>query len=215
MSAREAHMQKAPDPILYKDLAEAKAALARHGIVIIRSIETDLEPAIMVEARDAISASPQALEELDEGELDELMDDIRKKALKSADDLKRLYTRVLAQLGTEYIVDVVKDLDGIEALFTWERAAKSVDPVNDRLAEAGFGPIRLQDPEAISESFALELNERWPVSFSRFRDLANEAAGRQAEADAARKKTASAARGRPQGKSRRSKGKPKAKKKSG
>lgn len=215
MSGREAHMQKALDPILYKDLAEAKAALARHGIVIIRSIETDLEPAIMVEARDAFSSSPEVLEDLDESELDELMDDIRKKALKSAADLKRLYTRVLAQLGTEYIVDLVKDLDGIEALFTWKRVAKSVDPVNNRLAEVGLGPIRLQDPEAISESFALELDERWPMSFSRFRDLANEAAGQLAEADTARKKAAGAARGRPKGKSRRSKGKAKAKKKSG
>lgn len=169
-------METALDPIIYKDLAEAKAALARHGIVIIRSIETDLEPAIMVEARNRIASSPRVLRELDEEQLDALMGDLRKKAMRSATDLRKLYTRVLAQLGTEYIGDLVKELDGISAVFTWDRVEKSVETVNARLSKAGFDPIRLQDPETISESFALELGERWPKSFETFRRLATEAA---------------------------------------
>ena len=119
-------METALDPIVYKDLAEAKAALARHGIVIIRSIETDLEPAIMMEARNRIASSPQVLRTLDEEQLDALMEGLRKKAMKSAADLRKLYTRVLAQLGTEYVGDLVKELDGIATLFTWDRVAKSV-----------------------------------------------------------------------------------------
>lgn len=169
-------MEKALDPIKYKDLAEAKAALARHGIVIIRSIETDLEPAIMVEARSRIASSPHVLKDINEEELDALMEDLRKKAMRSAADLRKLYTRVLAQLGTEYIGDLVKDLDGISTLFTWNRVEKSLDKVNARLANAGFDPIQLEGPESLSESFALELNEKWPASFARFRQLASEAA---------------------------------------
>ncbi|UCE91751.1 MAG: hypothetical protein JSV90_00945 [Methanobacteriota archaeon] len=169
-------METALDPIIYKDLAEAKAALARHGIVIIRSIETDLGPAIIAEARNRVASSPQVLRGLDEEQLDALMEDLRKKAMRSAANLRKLYTRVLAQLGTEYIGDLVKELDGISALFTWDRVEKSVDTVNARLSEAGFDPIALQDPEAVSESFSLELSERWPRSFATFRQLADEAA---------------------------------------
>jgi hypothetical protein len=185
-------MESALDPIMYKDLAEAKAALARHGIVIIRSIETDLEPAIIVEARNRIASSPRVLKDIDEGDLDKLMEDLRKKAMRSAANLRKLYTRVLAQLGTEYIGDLVKDLDGIAGLFTWDRVAKSVDTVNARLAEAGFDPIALQGPETVSESFALELNERWPGSFARFRELANEAARQLGDSGDALKKAAPA-----------------------
>ena len=185
-------METALDPIMYKDLAEAKAALARHGIVIIRSIETDLEPAIMMEARNRIVSSPQVLRTLDEEQLDALMEGLRKKAMKSAADLRKLYTRVLAQLGTEYVGDLVKELDGIATLFTWDRVAKSVDGVNARLAKAGLEPIRLQDPEAVSESFALELNEKWPKSFATFRQLANDAAKQLEGTAAAQEKRASA-----------------------
>lgn len=183
-------MEKALDPIVYKDLVEAKAALARHGIVIIRSIETDLEPAIMVEARNRIASSPHVLEDIDEEDLDKLMEDLRKKAIKSAVNLRKLYTRVLAQLGTEYIGDLVKDLDGIAGLFTWDRVAKSTDTVNACLADAGFDPVNLQGPETVSESFALELNERWPASFTRFRELANEAARQLGVSGDARRKAA-------------------------
>lgn len=169
-------METVLDPIKYKDLAEAKAALARHGIVIIRSIETDLEPAIMVEARNRIASSPHVLKEFDDEQLDALMEDLRKKAMRSTANLRKLYTRVLAQLGTEYIGDLVKELDGISALFTWERIEKSLDNVNARLTKAGFDPIQLDGPETLSESFALELSEKWPSSFARFRQLASDAA---------------------------------------
>ncbi|MDH3365162.1 MAG: hypothetical protein OEM29_04060 [Thermoplasmata archaeon] len=169
-------MQKAIDPALYRDLSESKAALARHGIVIIRSIEADLGPAMISATRDSISASPEALSGMSDEELDEFMEGLRKTAMKSAKDLRVLYIRLLAQLGTEYIGDLVKELDGIEKLFTWERVSKSVDPINKRLAKAGFRPMRLPHAEAVSASFALELNERWPTAFDRFKGLACEAA---------------------------------------
>jgi hypothetical protein len=169
-------MQRTIDPRQYKDLAESKAALARHGIVIIRSIELDLEPAIMSGARDSMASSPNALGEMNDEQLDEFMEGLRKAAMKSAKDLRALYIRLLAQLGTEYIGDLVKELDGIERLFTWERVLKSTEPVNKRLSKAGFRPIRLQHAQAVSESFAVELNERWPVAFDRFKGLACEAA---------------------------------------
>lgn len=164
------------DPILYKDLVEAKAALARHGIVIIRSIEVDLEPAIMKEVKDSLSSAPKALREMDEQELDKLMEGLRRSAMKSSRDLVSLYTRLLAQLGTEYIGDLVKELDGIRKLFTWERVEKAADPVNKKLTKAGFGAIELPSAELVSDAFALELNEKWPVAFTRFRGLATQAA---------------------------------------
>jgi hypothetical protein len=169
-------MQRTIDPRQYKDLAESKAALARHGIVIIRSIEMDLEPAIMSAARDSMASSPNALGNMDDAQLDEFMEGLRKAAMKSAKDLRGLYIRLLAQLGTEYIGDLVKELDGIGRLFTWERVLKSTEPVNKRLSKAGFRPIRLSRAQAVSESFAVELNERWPVAFDRFKGLACEAA---------------------------------------
>jgi len=169
-------MQRTVDPRHYKDLAESKAALARHGIVIIRSIEMDLEPAIMSAARDSMASSPNALGGMDDEQLDEFMEGLRKAAMKSAKDLRGLYIRLLAQLGTEYIGDLVKELDGIGKLFTWERVLRSTEPVNKRLSKAGFRPIRLPRAQAVSESFAVELNERWPVAFDRFKGLACEAA---------------------------------------
>lgn len=66
------------DPGLLRDLTEAKAALARHGIVIIRTIETELEPAIMAEAKDSVASSPRKLVKLKEDELDRFMEDLRK-----------------------------------------------------------------------------------------------------------------------------------------
>jgi len=164
------------DPILTKDLAEAKAALARHGIVIIRYVETDLEPAVMVEVKNSISSSPGVLRGMDEEEFDKLMEGLRKAAMKSSKDLVKLHTRLLAQLGTEHVEDLVKELDGINTLFTWKRVSKAVDPVNRKLVKAGFDAIHLSGAEAVSDAFALELNERWPVAFTRFKDLAREAA---------------------------------------
>jgi hypothetical protein len=169
-------MQRTIDPRQYKDLAESKAALARHGIVIIRSIEMDLEPAIISAARDSMASSPNALGEMNDEQLDEFMEGLRKAAMKSAKDLRRLYIRLLAQLGTEYIGDLVKELDGIGKLFTWKRVLKSTETVNKHLSKAGFRPIRLSRAQAVSESFAVELNERWPVAFYRFKGLACEAA---------------------------------------
>lgn len=164
------------DPILTKDLAEAKAALARHGIVIIRYVETDLEPAVMVEVKNSISSSPGVLRGMDEEEFDKLMEGLRKAAMKSSKDLVKLHTRLLAQLGTEHVEDLVKELDGINTLFTWKRVSKAVDPVNRKLVKAGFDAIHLSGAEAVSDAFALELNERWPIAFTRFKDLAREAA---------------------------------------
>ena len=74
----------------------------------------------------------------------------------------------------------------------WDRVGKSVDAVNARLSEAGFEPIRLQDPEVVSESFALELSEKWPKSFATFRRLADEAARQLEGAPAAPQKKAPA-----------------------
>ena len=164
------------NPLLYKDLVEAKAALARHGIVLIRFVETDLEPAIMTGVKDSITSSPGVLKDMDEQELNKLMEGLRKTAMRSSTDLAKLYTQLLAQLGTEYIGDLVKELDGIGKLFTWERVEKATDPVNRKLGKAGFEAIDLRGAEAVSEAFAVELNERWPAAFVRFRDLARQAA---------------------------------------
>lgn len=169
-------MGPVPDPILFKDLADAKAALTRHGIVIIRSVETDLEPAMMTAARDSIASSPATLKEMDEEELDRLMESLRKAAMKSSGDLAELYTRLLSQIGTEDIVELVKELEGIRKLFTWDRMVKAADPLNRRLKKAGFDRLEMSAPSCVSESFRLELEERLPSAFSRFRDLARAAA---------------------------------------
>jgi hypothetical protein len=170
------HMAEILDSILRKDVAEAKAALARHGIVIIRQLETDLEPAIIAEAKNSIVSSPEVLSGMSDEELDKLMEGLRKVAMRSTKELVTLHTRLLAQLGTEGLGDLVKELDGIGRLFTWERVSKTVDPVNRRLTKAGFDAIRLSGAETVSDAFALELNERWPAAFSRFSILAKEAA---------------------------------------
>lgn len=168
-------MKAVLDPMLYKELAESKAALARHGIVIIRSVEVDLGPAMMTEVRDSIASSPGVLSGMDEQQLDRLMEDLRKTAMKSSKDLARLYTRLLAQLGTEYIGDLAKELDGIGKLFTWDRVSKATDPVNRKLTKAGFEGVALSSAENVSEAFALELNEKWPAAFVRFRELTTKA----------------------------------------
>ena len=172
------------DPGLLRDLVEAKAAVARHGIVIIRTIETELEPALMAEAKSSMASSPRKLAQLDEDELDKFTDSLRKAAMKSAGELKELHIRLLAKLGTEYIGDLVKELEGIGELFRWVRISKTIEPVNQKLADKGFAPIELSGPEAISESFAVELQEKWPPAFERFKALADEAAKRIAEQEA-------------------------------
>jgi hypothetical protein len=163
------------DPGLLRDLTEAKAALARHGIVIIRTIETELEPAIMAEAKDSVASSSRKLARLKEDELDRVMEDLRKASMRSAKELVSLYTRLLAKLGTEYLGDLIKELEGIDQLFKWSRIEKAVEPVNDILVENGFERIRLGNPEDLSDAFKVELEEKWNSAFVRFRLIAEQA----------------------------------------
>lgn len=169
-------MAGALDPRLRKDLGEAKAALARHGIVILRGVETELEPAVMVAVRDSLASSPGKLRGMSDDQLDAFMEKARKAAVRSAKDLSVLHTHLLAKLGTEYIGDLVDELEGIDQLFKWERIAKAAEPVDALLAEKGFRPVDMSGPGDVSEAFALELEERWPEAFKRFRALAEEAA---------------------------------------
>ena len=163
------------DPGLLRDLIEAKAAVARHGIVLIRSIENDLAPAIVAEARDSMAASPRKLSQMTEGELDKYLLRIRKRAMKASDDLVDLHKRLLSRLGTDNLVELQKDLEGIGQLYSWERIGKTVDEINPILSEKGFGRIELGDPTALSEEFAIELQQKWPAAFGRFSKLAKEA----------------------------------------
>jgi hypothetical protein len=174
-------MVMALDSGLVRDLGEAKGALARHGIVILRAIETELEPAIMAGAKSSMASSPGKLGKMDDDELDKFSDKLRKTAMKSAEELKDLYVRLLANLGTESIPDLSKELEGIGQLFRWERIRQSVDPVNARLAEEGFGPVVLEGPGELSEGFEMELVQRWPPAFERFKKLVDEAAKRLEE----------------------------------
>ncbi len=169
-----ARMSYSIDPVLLKDLTEAKAALARHGIVIIRGVETDLEPAIMAEVKDSMASSPKRLAQLKDAELDRYSEALRKAAMGSAHELRDLYTRLLAKLGTEFPVELVKELEGIDQLFKWERISRSVQPVNDILVGKGFSPVELSGPEALSDAFKVELEERWETAFTRFKLLAEQ-----------------------------------------
>lgn len=164
------------DPALLRDLTEAKAALTRHGIVIIRAVESELEPAIMAEVRDSLQASPRKLAQLKEFELDVFVEKLREAAAGSAEELKLLYTRLLAKLGTENVVEVVNELEGIGQLFKWERIAKAQAQVNALLEAKGFKPVALAGPEDVSDGFKLELEDRWDSAFSRFKTLAERAA---------------------------------------
>ena len=172
------------DPGLLRDLTEAKAALARHGIVIIRTIETELEPAIMAEARDSVASSPRKLAKLKEDELDRFMEDLRKVSMKSANELASLYTRLLAKLGTEHLGELVRELEGIDQLFKWSRIEKAVEPVNEILVENGFREIELGNPEDLSDAFKVELEEKWNSAFVRFRLIAEQAVEEMKRQDA-------------------------------
>ncbi|MCX6657596.1 MAG: hypothetical protein NTY62_02750 [Euryarchaeota archaeon] len=172
------------DPGLLRDLTEAKAALARHGIVIIRTIETELEPAIMAEARDSVASSSRKLAKLKEDELDRFMEDLRKASMKSAKELASLYTRLLAKLGTEYLGDLVKELEGIDQLFKWSRIEKAAEPVNEILVENGFRKVQLGNPEDLSDAFKVELEEKWNSAFVRFRLIAEQAVEEMKRQDA-------------------------------
>ena len=174
-------MEYTLEPGLYKDLTEAKADLARHGIVLLRTIETDLEPAIMSAVRDSLASSRGRLSKLDDDALDALVEKLRKTAQGEANDLKDLYTRLLARFGREFVGDLSKDLEGIGELFSWERISRSVEPVNKLLEKHGFELVELSDPSDISESFKMELEEKWATSFARFRTLVGRAAAEIAE----------------------------------
>jgi hypothetical protein len=174
------------EPALSRDLSEAKAALARHGIVIIRALEDELEPAIMAEIRDSLQASPRKLAQIGEDDLDEYIDQLREAAEKPSDELRALYTRLIAKLGTEEIPELAKELEGIDQLFRWDRVAKVLDPVNRQLAAKGFRPIALDGPQDISEDFRLEFAEKWSSAYERFKKLVDQAADeikRQEEGD--------------------------------
>ena len=189
------------DPGLQRDLGEAKGALARHGIVIIRAIETELEPAIMSAAKSSMASSPKELDTMDEDELDRFTEKLRRTALKSADELKVLYVRLLGKLGNESAPALVEDLEGIGELFKWGRIQESAHPVDVELESKGFGPVTFEGPGDLSEGFELELEQRWPPAFERFKALVEEAAKRLEEADNAPAK--------PQGQKRTKKSKPK------
>jgi hypothetical protein len=186
------------DPGLLRDLKEAKAALTRHGIVIIRTIETELEPAIMAEARDSVASSPRKLAKLKEDELDRFMEDLRKASMKSAKELASLYTRLLAKLGTEHLGDLVKELEGMDQLFKWSRIEKAAEPVNEILVENGFRKIQLGNPEDLNDAFKVELEEKWNSAFVRFRLIAEQAVEEMKRQDANEKSgTESEGRKRP------------------
>ncbi len=164
------------DPATSKTLVETESDVARHGIVIIRTIETELVPAMMAASRDSLESSPRKLARLDEDELDDLVQTLRKAAMKSAKELTKLYTRVLAKLGNEDLLELEKDLEGVDQLFRWDRIAMAAEPVNVILTERGFSRLELSGPEEVADSLRLELEEKWQPAFSRFSDAVRAAA---------------------------------------
>lgn len=173
------------DPALERDLTEARSDVARHGIVIIRGIETELAPALVSEARRSMASSPRKLAQMDDEELDRYTEKVRKAAMKAAGDLAGLYTRLLAKLGAERVDVLAKEIEGIGQLMTWDRIAQSAEAVNDHLAEKGFGKIQLEGPEALSDAFEVELEEKWPRAFKRLEALVHEGARLLAQEGAA------------------------------
>ena len=181
-------------PGLLRDITEAKAALARHGIVIIRTIETELEPAMMAEAKDSLAASPRKLAQLKDEDLDRFMEGLRKTSMKAVKELSDLYTRLLSKLGTERTVELSKELEGIDQLFKWGRIEKSVESVNEILTEKGFRPIDIAGPEDLSDAFKVELEEKWNSAFARFKLLTEQAAEEIGRQDAEGRTTTSSAK---------------------
>jgi hypothetical protein len=163
-------------PGLERDLVAARAALARHGVVIIRTIESELEPAVMAAVRGAVASSGKNLSALDEDALDRLMDDARKAVRDSSEDLQRLYTRLLAKLGVEDVRELLPELEGMDQLFRWDRVLQVSEAVNPVLAGRGFSSVELAGPEELSDAFKVELEERWPAAFAQFRTTAEAAA---------------------------------------
>jgi len=159
------------DAVLRKELAEARAAVARHGVVIVRAIEEDLVPAIMAAARDSLSASPRGLSKLGEKALDNLVGNLREVASKEALELRDVYVRVLADIGGQEPKELTKTIDGIEQLFEWERIARTSEPVSRTLVDRGLRPLQLAGPGDVSDSFEIELTVKWPAAVQRLRDL--------------------------------------------
>jgi len=172
------------DPVTAKGLVEAEGDVARHGVVIIRTLETDLAPSIMAAARDSMESSPRRLARLTEEDLDELVQTIRKASLKSARELTKLYTRVLSRLGKKDVIELERDLEGVDQLFKWPRIAEAVGPVSTILVEHGFSPAELSGPDEVSEGLSLELEGKWRPAFARF-STAVRAAAVRARAEAA------------------------------
>lgn len=160
------------DAVLRKDLAEAKAAVARHGIVLVRAIEKDLVPAMMAAVRDSLSSSPERLEEMDEKELDRVVDDLRKTATKEALGLRDMLVRVLADIGVQDPRELAGTVDGSAQLFGWDRIARTGERVSEKLVKRGFQPMRFPGPGDVSESFEIELVERWPAAMKTLKDIA-------------------------------------------
>lgn len=169
-------MSEELSPGLERDLVAARAALARHGVVIIRTIESELEPAVMAAVRGAMASSGKKLSKLDEEALDRLMDDARKAARDSSEELQRLYTRLLAKLGAEDVRELLPELEGMDQLFRWDRVLRASEAVNTVLKEKGFAPVELSGPEELSDAFKVELEERWPAAFAQFKTVAEAAA---------------------------------------
>jgi len=163
-------------PATTKALVEAEADIARHGVVIIRTLETELAPSIMAAARDSLEGSPKKLAEMKDDELDELIRAIRKSAARSTRELSRLYTRLIAKLGNLDILDLEKDLEGIDQLFKWQRINNATEPVSAILEERGFSPIELAGPEDVADNLKVELEDKWRSAFSRFEEAVHRAA---------------------------------------
>ena len=89
----------------------------------------------------------------------------------SSRDLADLYIRLLGKLGTEYVGDLAKELEGIGQLFKWNRISQAAKPVDDILEREGFGRIDLRGPGDVSDGFRLELEEKWTPAFLRFEAL--------------------------------------------
>jgi len=164
------------DPATTKTLIATEGDVASHGVVIIRTIETELVPSIMAAARDSLESSPRKLSKLDEPDLDDLVQSLRKAATKSAKELSKLYTRILSKIGNEDIMELEKDLEGVDQLFRWQRIAKVAEPASAILVEHGFPPIELAGPEDVADGFRVELEEKWQPAFARFRDAVRKSA---------------------------------------
>jgi hypothetical protein len=164
------------DPTTSKALVETESDVARHGVVIIRTIETELVPSIMAASRDSLESSPRKLAKLGEDELDDLVQSLRKAATRSTKELTKLYTRVLSKLGNEDLLELERDLEGVDQLFRWPRIAKAAEPVSEMLVERGFSPLELSGPEDVAENLKLELEEKWRPAFSRFSEAVKLAA---------------------------------------